>query len=58
MKTKMGQLSGGQRQAASLVMATIAKPKLLLLDEHTAALDRLPPRRSWPPPGASSRRRA
>ncbi len=39
MKTKMGQLSGGQRQAASLVMATIAKPKLLLLDEHTAALD-------------------
>ncbi len=39
MKTKMGQLSGGQRQAASLVMATIARPKLLLLDEHTAALD-------------------
>jgi len=39
MKTKMGLLSGGQRQAASLVMATIAKPKLLLLDEHTAALD-------------------
>lgn len=39
MKTKMGLLSGGQRQAASLLMATIAKPKLLLLDEHTAALD-------------------
>ncbi len=39
MKTKMGLLSGGQRQAASLVMATVAKPKLLLLDEHTAALD-------------------
>lgn len=39
MKTKMGQLSGGQRQAASLLMATIARPKLLLLDEHTAALD-------------------
>ena len=39
MKTKMGQLSGGQRQAASLLMATVAKPKLLLLDEHTAALD-------------------
>lgn len=39
MKTKMGTLSGGQRQAASLLMATIAKPKLLLLDEHTAALD-------------------
>ena len=39
MKTKMGQLSGGQRQAASLLMATISSPKLLLLDEHTAALD-------------------
>lgn len=39
MKTKMGMLSGGQRQAASLLMATIARPKLLLLDEHTAALD-------------------
>jgi putative ABC transport system ATP-binding protein len=39
MKTRMGQLSGGQRQAASLLMATIARPKLLLLDEHTAALD-------------------
>lgn len=39
MKTKMGLLSGGQRQAASLLMATIARPKLLLLDEHTAALD-------------------
>jgi putative ABC transport system ATP-binding protein len=39
MRTKMGLLSGGQRQAAALLMATIAKPKLLLLDEHTAALD-------------------
>lgn len=39
MKTKMGRLSGGQRQAASLLMATVAQPKLLLLDEHTAALD-------------------
>ena len=39
MKTRMGQLSGGQRQAASLLMATVAEPKLLLLDEHTAALD-------------------
>ena len=39
MKTKMGFLSGGQRQAASLLMATVAQPKLLLLDEHTAALD-------------------
>ena len=39
MKTRMGLLSGGQRQAASLLMAIIAEPKLLLLDEHTAALD-------------------
>ena len=39
MKTRMGLLSGGQRQAASLLMAVIAEPKLLLLDEHTAALD-------------------
>lgn len=39
MKTKMGLLSGGQRQAAALLMSTIAQPKLLLLDEHTAALD-------------------
>ena len=39
LKTRMGLLSGGQRQAASLLMATIAEPGLLLLDEHTAALD-------------------
>lgn len=39
MKTKMGLLSGGQRQAVSLLMCTIVTPKLLLLDEHTAALD-------------------
>lgn len=39
MKNKVGLLSGGQRQALTLLMATIAKPKLLLLDEHTAALD-------------------
>ncbi|MGB4437810.1 MAG: ATP-binding cassette domain-containing protein, partial [Sedimentibacter sp.] len=39
MNTKMGLLSGGQRQAVTLVMATLVKPKLLLLDEHTAALD-------------------
>jgi len=36
---KVGLLSGGQRQALTLLMATIATPKLLLLDEHTAALD-------------------
>ena len=35
----MGLLSGGQRQALTLLMATLQKPKLLLLDEHTAALD-------------------
>lgn len=39
LNTKIGLLSGGQRQAAALVMATLVKPKLLLLDEHTAALD-------------------
>ncbi len=39
MKTQVGALSGGQRQALTLLMATIARPKLLLLDEHTAALD-------------------
>ena len=39
MKTKMKLLSGGQRQSVTLMMSTIAKPKLLLLDEHTAALD-------------------
>jgi putative ABC transport system ATP-binding protein len=39
LKTKVGLLSGGQRQALSLLMSTIGKPLLLLLDEHTAALD-------------------
>lgn len=39
MTAKVGLLSGGQRQALTLLMATIKKPKLLLLDEHTAALD-------------------
>lgn len=39
MKTKVGNLSGGQRQAVTLLMCTISSPKLLLLDEHTAALD-------------------
>ncbi len=39
MTNKVGLLSGGQRQAITLLMATIQKPKLLLLDEHTAALD-------------------
>lgn len=39
MTSKVGLLSGGQRQAITLLMATIRKPKLLLLDEHTAALD-------------------
>lgn len=39
MSTKVGLLSGGQRQALTLLMATLQKPDLLLLDEHTAALD-------------------
>ena len=39
LTTKMGLLSGGQRQAVTLLMATMKRPKLLLLDEHTAALD-------------------
>ncbi len=39
LSTKVGLLSGGQRQAVTLLMATMNKPKLLLLDEHTAALD-------------------
>lgn len=39
LDTPAGNLSGGQRQALSLLMATITKPDLLLLDEHTAALD-------------------
>ena len=39
LSAKVGLLSGGQRQALTLMMATIVKPKLLLLDEHTAALD-------------------
>ncbi|HHU78125.1 MAG: ABC transporter ATP-binding protein [Caldicoprobacterales bacterium] len=39
MDIKVGLLSGGQRQALTLLMATLKKPKVLLLDEHTAALD-------------------
>ena len=39
LDTMVGQLSGGQRQTISLVMATLGQPQLLLLDEHTAALD-------------------
>lgn len=39
LTTKMGLLSGGQRQAVTLLMASLQKPELLLLDEHTAALD-------------------
>jgi putative ABC transport system ATP-binding protein len=41
LTSKVGLLSGGQRQALTLLMATLQKPKLLLLDEHTAALDPL-----------------
>lgn len=39
MSSKVGLLSGGQRQALTLLMATLKRPKILLLDEHTAALD-------------------
>ena len=39
MSAKVGLLSGGQRQAVTLLMASLQKPKILLLDEHTAALD-------------------
>ena len=39
LQSKVGLLSGGQRQALTLLMATLKKPRLLLLDEHTAALD-------------------
>ncbi|MDR1536880.1 MAG: ATP-binding cassette domain-containing protein [Clostridiales bacterium] len=39
MSSKVGLLSGGQRQALTLLMATLRRPRLLLLDEHTAALD-------------------
>ena len=39
LKTKVGLLSGGQRQVVTLLMCTLVMPKLLLLDEHTAALD-------------------
>src|SRR5699024_5745019 len=39
LKTKVGLLSGGQRQALSLLMAGFTQPRILLIDEHTAALD-------------------
>ncbi|KAA0257982.1 ABC transporter ATP-binding protein [Deferribacter autotrophicus] len=39
LKDRVGLLSGGQRQSLTLLMATLVKPKILLLDEHTAALD-------------------
>ena len=39
LDAKVGLLSGGQRQALTLLMATLKKPRILLLDEHTAALD-------------------
>ena len=56
LTSKVGLLSGGQRQALTLMMATLMKPKLLLLDEHTAALDPKPLPRFWTPQTASSTR--
>lgn len=47
MTSKVGLLSGGQRQALTLLMATLKKPKVLLLDEHTAALDPKTAAKSW-----------
>lgn len=47
LKSPVGLLSGGQRQALTLLMATLVTPKLLLLDEHTAALDPPPQKRCW-----------
>lgn len=57
LTAKAGTLSGGQRQALTLLMATLQKPRLLLLDEHTAALDPKPHRWSCPSPNASYWRR-
>ena len=47
MKNKVGLLSGGQRQVVTLLMCTLVTPKLLLLDEHTAALDPARRKRFW-----------
>ena len=47
LKVDTQYLSGGQRQALTLVMAALVKPKLLLLDEHTAALDPKTSEMSW-----------
>ncbi len=56
MTTKVGLLSGGQRQAVTLLMATLKQPKLLLLDEHTAALDPNTAARCWKFPTRSCRK--
>ena len=50
MRQPVGLLSGGQRQALTLLMATLVTPKLLLLDEHTAALDPATAERCWSSP--------
>ncbi len=55
LSSKVGLLSGGQRQAITLLMASLKKPKLLLLDEHTAALDPKTARRYLPSPIRSFR---
>ncbi|MFD2274325.1 ATP-binding cassette domain-containing protein [Undibacterium arcticum] len=53
---RMGLLSVGQRQAISLLMASLKPSRILLLDEHTAALDPRPRRSSWNSPPSSLRR--
>ena len=54
MKQPVGLLSGGQRQALTLLMATLVTPKLLLLDEHTAALDPATAEKVLPKPWKTS----
>ena len=56
LTAKVGLLSGGQRQALTLLMATLIKPKILLLDEHTPPWIPRPPPRCWTPRTASSKR--
>ena len=58
MNSKVGALSGGQRQALSLIMSSMTPIEFLILDEHTAALDPRPPRSSCSSPTASCAKRS